>query len=155
VFWTTICCCCVEVPFGKLLHDFGSCYAKLDNVGSCLWQVVGDLMVESWNKEHETYTSLVWWHYNMVICNTQHVQKHKHSLLEVESYGVLFVCNLLWFDKLFHQIFTPFIYILLSFSIFVCFAQAWVTRPMHYVGSMFLFSNFWGWNSDNACQKQC
>jgi len=32
--------CFVEVAFGTLLHNFGSCYVKLDNVGSCLWQIV-------------------------------------------------------------------------------------------------------------------
>jgi len=32
--------CFVEVAFGTLLHNFGICYVKLDNVGSCLWQVV-------------------------------------------------------------------------------------------------------------------
>jgi hypothetical protein len=32
--------CFVEVAFGTLLHNFGTCYVKLDNVGSCLWQVM-------------------------------------------------------------------------------------------------------------------
>jgi hypothetical protein len=31
----------------------------IDNVGSCLWQVVGHIMVASWNKKRETYVSLM------------------------------------------------------------------------------------------------
>jgi hypothetical protein len=31
----------------------------IDNVGSCLWQIVGRIMVASWNEEHETYVNLI------------------------------------------------------------------------------------------------
>jgi len=31
----------------------------IDNVGSCLWQVVGHIMVASWNEKRETYASLI------------------------------------------------------------------------------------------------
>ncbi len=50
----SVICCFVEVVFGTLLHNFRSCYAKLYNVVSCLWQVVRQIMVASWDKECET-----------------------------------------------------------------------------------------------------
>jgi hypothetical protein len=48
----------------------------IDNVGSCLWQVVGHIMVASWNEKRETYASLIWQCYIVFTCNAQHLQKH-------------------------------------------------------------------------------
>jgi hypothetical protein len=49
--------------------------------------------------------------------------------------------------------FSSNIYIIYLYFIIVYFVQALVTKLMHNVDSMFLFSNLQGWNSDNACEK--